>query len=512
MPKFRVLPLVIAVSVASQAQAADLMTVARDALINNADLAASRAGYSSTREGEAIARGDLLPQVTASGSMTRYNIDSQQSSSATSGLGNGGTGLGGNDNHYSSRSVQVEATQALFDATNWYQLEAAKRETAQEALSLAGDRQQLLYNVAEAYFNVLRAKEQLDTLRAEERAVASELRQARQQFDVGTVAATDVYEAQATYDQTRSERIAQESTLQVNFERLEQLTGQQYASIDGLADNLPIKNPEPASRDAWVDMASTQNLDLKAARAGIEVARSNLDTSRAGHLPTLSAFANYQWGDSTNDQLDNDDDRQTQVGIQASVPIYSGGSTSAQVRQSTYSLEQSQYQAESSLRSAVQNVRSYFASVVNDVLTVQARQRSIQSNRASLEATRSGYEVGTRNIVDVLDAQQNLYSAIYDYADARYNYITDLLSLRQSAGILDVGTIQTLNDWLRDDKAVRLDFLSQYQQEGEGDNTLEGAGNSQSLSDLPGVTQDNGDSNRASRVRQASLPGTSQTP
>ncbi|ARS51780.1 TolC family outer membrane protein [Kushneria konosiri] len=465
MRKFRVLPLVLAVSLAGQAQAADLISIARDALVNNADLAASRSGYSSVQAGEDIERGDLLPQVSATGGVTRYNITSSQRSNlagigAGAGGGAGGIASGGSDNHYTGTTVQVQATQALFDATNWYQLEASKRQTAQEALNLRVDRQQLLYNVAQAYFDVLRAKEQLDTLRAEEQAVSRQLEQVRQQFDVGIVAATDVYEAQASYDLTRSQRISQESTLQVNFEALEQLTGKQYSSIDGLADDMPIERPTPASQQAWVEMASSQNLNLLAARAAVEVARANLDTSRAGHLPTLSAFANYQYGDSDQDTLRGHNE-QNQIGLEATIPIYTGGSTSAQVRQSTYSLEQTQYQQESQLRTAVQQVRSYYAQTLNNVLMVQAQKRSIESNRSALEATRNGYEVGTRNIVDVLQAQQNLFTAISNYADARYDYVLNLLSLRQEAGILDVDTLQVLNSWLRSDKAVLLNFESQ---------------------------------------------------
>ncbi|WP_456267976.1 TolC family outer membrane protein [Kushneria sp. AK178] len=456
MRKFRVLPLVLAVSLAGQVQAADLMTIARDALVNNADLAASRSNYSSVQAGEDIERGDLLPQVSASGSVTRSNITS--GGGAAGGDGTEGGGPGG-DNHYTDTSVQVQATQALFDATNWYQLEASKRQTAQEALNLRADRQQLLYNVAQAYFDVLRAKEQLDTLRAEEQAIERQLEQVRQQFDVGIVAATDVYEAQASYDLTRSQRISQESTLQVNFEALEQLTGKQYPSIDGLADDMPIERPTPASQQAWVEMASSRNLDLLAARAGVDVARANLDTSRSGHLPTLSAFANYSYGDSSQN-LSGHNER-NQLGLEATVPIYTGGSTSAQVRQSTYSLEQTQYQQESQLRTAVQQVRSYYSRALNNVLSVQAQQRSIESNRSALEATRNGYEVGTRNIVDVLQAQQNLFTAISNYADARYDYVLNMLSLRQEAGILDVDTLEVLNSWLRADQAVSLNFRSQ---------------------------------------------------
>lgn len=453
MRKLRVLPLLLAVSMAGQAQATDLLSIARDALIYNADLSASRAGFESTRAGEDIQRGDLLPQVSASGALTRNHSISQESSA-----GDGVSGPG--DDHYNSTSVELQATQALFDATNWYELEAAKRESAQEALYLNAEREHLLYSVAEAYMEVLRAREQLDTLRAEERAVARQLEQVRQQFDVGIVAATDVYEARATYDLTRAQRIAQESTLRVNFEALEELTGKQYASIMGLADDLPIEVPAPADPRAWVEMASTQNHEVLAARAGVELARANLDVSRSGHLPTLSAFANYSYSDSDHDYRRGHGE-ESRMGIEANIPIYRGGSTSAQVRQGTHSLEQTQYQQMSVLRGAIQQVRSFYAQTVNNVLTVQAQRRAIESSRSALEATRNGYEAGTRTIVDVLDAQQSLYSAIYNYADARYNYVLNMLNLRRQAGVLDMATLEVVNDWLREERAVSLNIGEQ---------------------------------------------------
>ncbi|MEO1871808.1 MAG: TolC family protein, partial [Cobetia sp.] len=145
-----------------------------------------------------------------------------------------------------------------------------------------------------------------------------------------------------------------------------------------------------------------------------------------------------------------------QIGIQASLPIYTGGRTSAQVRQSTHLLEQSQYDLLDQQRSTTQSVRSLYSQVRSDVLTVKARKQAIVSSRSALEATRSGYEVGTRNIVDVLDAEQALYQALADYASSRYTYVLDLLNLRQAAGIIDINSVRDLNESLKADRQVSL--------------------------------------------------------
>ncbi|WP_242495477.1 TolC family protein [Salinicola tamaricis] len=241
----------------------------------------------------------------------------------------------------------------------------------------------------------------------------------------------------------------------MSFEALERLTGKQYDSIDGLADDLPIASPKPATRDDWVNLAMTSSPSIRYAEAGVDVAKRR--GHRAGHLPTLNAYADYAYSDNDIDALRGHNEN-VEVGVQANLPIYSGGSTSASVRQNTYSLESTQYDFEDQRRYTTQQVRSLFTQVVNDVESVDAQREAIVSSRSALEATRAGYEVGTRNIVDVLNAEQSLYESISNYADARYTYVTDLLQLRQQAGVLSLDVIRGTNQWLRDSKRVSLDL------------------------------------------------------
>lgn len=230
---------------------------------------------------------------------------------------------------------------------------------------------------------------------------------------------------------------------------LEQLTGQRYASIEALGDSMPIAVPSPTDRNYWVEQAIERNPQVLAQQAGIEVSRVGVELARAGRLPTVQAFANYQYVDSDRELvLVSGYVTSAQVGVSANVPIYTGGSTSASIRQGTFQLESSQYDFESQRRTTIQQVRSLYTQVSNNVETVEARQQAIVSNRSALEATRAGYEVGTRNIVDVLNAEQSLYNAIANYAEARYDYVVNLLSLRQQAGLLDVEAIEEVNAWL----------------------------------------------------------------
>lgn len=446
-------PLLLAVFTASfvlPAQAADLITITRDALENNAELASARSEYLGVEAGRDVARGGLLPQINASGTVAHNEqYESQTSSRAGEGIGTGSASAG--DDRYNTASLTLEATQALYDEVTRRQVTQAERQIDQQVYLLAATEQQLLIDVASAYFDILRAHEVLDARFAQERAIGRQLEQAGEQFEVGLIAITEVEEARATFDQSRADRIAAESNLQVAFEALEQLTGQRYASIEALGDSMPIALPEPSSRDYWVEQAIERNPQVLAQQAGIEVSRSGVEIARAGRLPTLQAFGNYQYGDSDIDNTSGHDSS-SQVGISANLPIYTGGSTSASIRQGTYQLESSQYDFESQRRSSIQQVRSLYTQVSNDVETVEAREQAIVSNRSALEATRAGYEVGTRNIVDVLNAEQNLYNAIANYAEARYDYVVNLLSLRQQAGRLDVDAIDEVNAWLTGDE------------------------------------------------------------
>ncbi|WP_432414788.1 TolC family outer membrane protein [Chromohalobacter israelensis] len=450
--RLRLLPMLIAAAAAAPVQAADLWTITQDALQNNATLGASLSTFQSVEAGRDVARGSLLPQIDATAQVAHNNSLESQSSSLSQGTG--GTTSGG-ESSYNSTSAGLELTQALYDATSWAALEIAKRETDQQALLLQADRQQLLYDVASAYFEILRAHEVLEARISQEKAIQRQLDQAQEQFDVGLVAVTDVNEAQASYDLARAQRISAENDLQVSFEALERLTGKRYDSIDALSDDLPIESPEPAGRDNWIQMAIANNPNVQAAQAAVDVSQAEVEQAEAGHKPTLSAFANYKYSDSDQDVYDGHN-ANTEVGLTAKLPIYRGGTTSAQVRQQTYSLEATQYDFEAQRRDTTQQVRSLFTQVMNDVESVDAQRQAIVSNRSALEATRSGYEVGTRNIVDVLDAEQSLYQAIADYADARYTYVTDMVELRQQAGVLDTNVIRELNQWLVESQNVTL--------------------------------------------------------
>ncbi|EQM68910.1 channel protein TolC [Aquipseudomonas alcaligenes OT 69] len=429
------------------------MTVYKDAVDNNADLAAARANFEAVREAVPQARSGLLPQINggATANDTRTKLDEPSATSSRSGI-----------------AYQASLSQPIFRADRWFQLQAAEASTEQASLEFSATQQNLILQTAEGYFAVLRAQDNLASTKAEEAAFKRQLDQANERFDVGLSDKTDVLEAQAGFDTARANRIIAERNVDDAFQALVTLTNREYASIEGIQHTLPVVVPAPNDAKAWVDTAAQQNLNLQASNYAVDAAEETLRQRKAGHAPTLDAVAQYQKGDNDSLGFSNtgsspvrygSDVEQRTIGLQLNIPIYSGGLTSSQVRESYQRLSQTEQQRESLRRQVVQNTRNYHRAVNTDVEQVKARKQSIISNQSALEATEIGYQVGTRNIVDVLDAQRQLYGSVRDYNNARYDYILDNLRLKQAAGTLAPSDLEALASFLKSDYDPDKDFL-----------------------------------------------------
>lgn len=459
----RKLTLALAVSCASNGMAwaadatlstkTDLVSVYQEAVDNNADLAAARAQYGAQKEVVPQARAGLLPNLSGSAETANVRTDIDTPSAIV---------------NRSAHFYQATLAQPLFRADRWFQYQAAKDVNEQAALQLSATEQSLILQTAEDYFNVLRSQDNLASTKAEEAAFKRQLDQSNERFDVGLSDKTDVLQSQASYDTARANRILAQQQVDNAFETLITLTNRQYQSIQGIVHTLPILPPTPNDAKAWVDTASQQNLNLLASNYAVSAAEETLKQRKAGHAPTLDAVAQYKVGDNDAMGFSNPSPfgqaysgsvTQTTIGLQLNVPIYSGGLTSSQVRQSYSQLDQSEQQRESLRRQVVENTRNLHRAVNSDVEQVQARRQSIISNQSAVEATEIGYQVGTRNIVDVLDAQRQLYTSVRNYNNSRYDYILDNLRLKQAAGTLSPGDLQDLKRYLKADYNPDKDFL-----------------------------------------------------
>lgn len=450
-------PLTVALLLAGvSAQAAantDLMTIYQQAVLNSADLAAAEADAMARQEALPQARSQLLPNIGVAAGASRQDLEIDN--------------VGGDE--YSNHYYQASLTQPLFRADRWFNYQAAKSVSQQAQLEFSATQQNLILDVSQAYFNVLRASDNLATAKAEEKAFSRQLEQARERFDVGLSARTDVLEAQAGYDSARAARLTAQTNLDVSYQALTRLTNQDYDSLFGISHELPILPPTPASMQQWVETAAEQNLTLQASRYAIDSAEDSLRSSKAGYAPVVDAFVRYSNDNGgasipTAGQVSVDTEL-TSFGVELSMPLFTGGLTTSRVRESTYRLTQAEQSGEAQRRRVVESTRNLYRTVTSSVDEVAARRQAIVSAKAALDATQTGYEVGTRNVVDVLEAQRNLFRTVRDYNTVRYNYIINNLSLKQAAGTLSPQDLQDLSQWLNPNYDPDRDFIPEATEE-----------------------------------------------
>ena len=434
----------------------NLLDVYQLAVANNADLAAAHADYKAQTERVPQARAGLLPQIGAGASNTvsRSKVDTDRGSVTTS---------------RSGLVYQASLSQPLFRLDRWYQLQAAQASNEQSALELSAIEQNLILQSSEVYFAVLRAQDNLAASRAEEAAFKRQFDLANERFDVGLSDKTDVLQAQAAFDAARANRMIAERMVSDAFQAVSTLTNTDLAALDGVKHSLPILPPTPNDASAWVNTATAQNLGLQATNFAVQAAQDSVKQRKSGHAPTVDAIAQYQKGD--NDSLGfvnsgfpgmpryNGQAEQGSIGLQLNIPLYTGGMTQSKVREGVYRLDQAEQMRESLRRKTVQDARNLYRAVNTDVEQVQALKQSIISSQSAVEATEIGYDVGTRNIVDVLDAQRYLYAAVRNYNNARYDYILNNLRLQKTAGILSPDNLQALSIYLNPDYNPDSDFL-----------------------------------------------------
>jgi len=430
------------------ASANSLLEIYDLALKNDAQLKADKAGYEAGKELGNIARAGLLPQVNAT--YTAYDKNDTDITDKLNALQSGNT-------NSKTTGWNVTLNQPLFDLSAWYVYKQGQKLSAQAEAQFGADQQSLIVRVATAYFNVLRSVDKLETTIAEQNAFAHQLDQVKQRFDVGLTAITDVHEAQAAYDSAVAASLEARGSLSIDYEALEVLTGKPEDQIAPLSDKFPVVNPTPADRAEWVSFALKNNYSLKATRMRADAADANADAARAEHLPTVNATLGYAKHDSDGDRykvpFDTNTDGNT-VSVNVNIPIFSGLRTSSSARQAVSQGLQAQELFNSAERNTIQNARALHLSVETDVARIAARKQATVSNQSALEATQAGYEVGTRNLVEVLQAQSKLYQARRDYANALYDYVIDTIKLREVAGMLTPADVQEVDKWLQEGAPV----------------------------------------------------------
>jgi len=437
----------------------DLLSILQLALENDPTLRQAEASYRENRESMIQSRASLLPSAGFNANTTR--LTSGPTDSSYRDFTDPSTGVTQTvriDDHsfrpgINNHGWTMGLNQSVLNLANWYNFQSAKARDKAAAVNLAAQEQDLIMRVASAYFDVLRAIDMLDTNVQEEEAALRSLEQTRQREEVGLVAITDVFDSQAAYDLAQNTTILQQDLLQSRYEALEAITGTAHPSIEVLRDDFPIVQVE-GSLGEWENEAENHSLNIAAAEYNLEASRKNLKARKADHLPTIDFSGGFNHNVSApivnqGIQIGGGAFDRTSLALTLTIPIYSGGAVSSRRRAAEYNVISAQESLNLTERQLTQNIRNAYRRVNTDVLVIGQRQQSITSAQSALDATELGAEVGTRNIVEVLRARENLYRALRQYADARYNYVLDSLVLRQVAGILTPQDIIDLNEWLQ---------------------------------------------------------------
>ncbi|EGR4069641.1 outer membrane channel protein TolC [Vibrio cholerae] len=359
---------------------------------------------------------------------------------------------GYNINRSDLLSAGINFSQELYQRSSWVSLDTAEKKARQADSQYAATQQGLILRVAKAYFEVLRAQDNLEFVRAEKAAVGRQLEQTKQRFEVGLSAITDVHDAQAQFDGVLADEVLAENSLTNSYEALREITGQEYSKLAVLDTKRFAASRTTESSEALIEKAQQQNLSLLAARISQDVARDNISLASSGHLPSLTLDGGYNYGNNSNDNAKNTSSEEYndfKIGVNLKVPLYTGGNTTSLTKQAEFAYVAASQDLEAAYRSVVKDVRAYNNNINASIGALRAYEQAVISAKSALEATEAGFDVGTRTIVDVLDATRRLYDANKNLSNARYDYILSVLQLRQAIGTLSEQDVMDVNAGLK---------------------------------------------------------------
>lgn len=427
----------------SVAYADDLAQVFQLALQNDPTLQQADAQRRAAQKGVDITKSAFWPQIGFEAGYSRAereNADYDASTQTFIIL----------DTESRGWSAGLNLSQTVFDMSVWDQAELSEKQAYQAEVSYYSTRQQLMIRVVNAYFTVLERMDDLEFATAEKKAIARQLEQTKQRFSVGLTAITDVHEAQAQFDTAVAAEIQAKNAVEIAQESLREITGRYHQDLAQLdTDSFSPESPTPSDAQQWVTVAEDKNLQLIVQRTAVEIAEQRIDLARNDHLPTVSLGAQYSTSDNTTTsggrsidmpRMDNNS-----IGLTLNVPLFTGFRTSAQVDQARENFVASSQELEGVRRNVERQVRSAYYDVVAALSTIRAFEQAVVSAESALKATQTGFEVGTRTIVDVLNSTRNLYNARRNLSSARYGYIRQYLTLKQASGQISEQDLVAIN-------------------------------------------------------------------
>lgn len=432
LPRTRMkqISLALLAAIASPVYSAGLVEVYREAQQQDAAYASARAAYEAGQEKLPQGLALLLPSINLSANTTANDVDTPTTS-----------------RNYNSNGYSLSLSQPIYRKQNFAQYEQSKSQVTQAEAQFAIARQDLIVRVAQAYFDTLLAQDNVALAGAQKAAIGEQLEMAKRNFEVGTSTIVDTHEAQARFDLSTSQEIAAQNDLEIKRRALQLIIGKVQEHLDALNDKLPLVLPEPNDMAKWVEQAEQLSPQIAVQRAALEIARQEVEKNRAGHYPTLDLVAGYNQNANSSYLVSGTTTSQT-IGLQVNLPIFQGGSVNSKVREALANQEKARQDLELGSRQAALQTRQSFLGVTSGMAQVKALEQALVSSQSSLDSTRLGQEVGVRTNVDVLNAQQQFYTAKRDLSQARYNYILNQLKLKSAVGTLQDEDVEQVSRWL----------------------------------------------------------------
>ena len=427
----RLTSLMFASGLALGAPAADLLDIYRAAQTQDAVFAGARAAQQAGQEKLTQGRALLMPSVNLNANTTYNDVNAPYGAS-----------------RYNNHGYGVSVVQPLFREQNWAAYNQSELQVAITDAQFRGAQQDVILRSAQAYFDVLIAQDTVQLNAAQKAAIAQQLEQAKRNFEVGTATITDTYEAQARYDLILAQELAAANELELKRRDLQQLiNAAEVPALNMLGAGFNPVAPEPAEVQKWVDDAQRNNVQVVSAEAAYQLAEQEVARSRGGHLPTVDLIGNYAKNTGCTFTTCGDT-RSTSVGVQLSMPLFQGGAIQSKWREAEANREKAKQDLESARRNVALQARQAYLGVASGIAQVQALQQALKSSESLLEASKLGQEVGVRTSLDVLNAQQQLFSTRRDLYQAQYNYLVSHLRLKAAAGNLLEADLERVNQAL----------------------------------------------------------------
>jgi outer membrane protein len=433
----------VALGISCQARATDLLDTFHAAQSQDAVFASARASFEAAQEKVPQGRSLLLPSINANANSTYTQSKVAYSSTALP--------FPQGQFDYNSHGYGVTLVQPLFRQQNWVAYSESELQLVQAEAKFKIAENDLVLRVANAYFDVLLAQDNVDLSEAQKAAISEQLEQAKRNFQVGTATITDTHEAQSRYDLVSAQEIAAQSNLEIKKRALEQLTNSMPDNLLRLGSQIALEQPQPTDMKDWVEQAQQHSLQLKVAESGEELAEKEVARNRGGHYPTLDLVANYSKNYANGSTFGVGSTTSTAtVGVQLNVPLFQGGMVQSKWREAEDNRQRARDELENARRSVSLQVRQAYLGVVNGIAQVQALQQALKSSETLLASSKLGQQVGVRTNLDVLNAQQQVYSTRRDLYQAEYNYLMSRLRLKSAVGMLTEADLTAVNNELGD--------------------------------------------------------------